>query len=95
MTQSLYGSLSIVCKAVFKGPFHTVADLDSIDEPFHTNANATEAVTARERDEEHHQLGQSHDILAAQLVEIRAAMDTQGTLLKRILEWGGGSVSEG
>ena len=68
--------------------------LDSTDEPFHTNANGTAAATARERDEEHRQLAQSHDILAAQLVEIRAAMDAQGTLLKRILEREGGSESE-
>jgi hypothetical protein len=63
---------------------------DSIDEPFHANA-----VTTREHDEEAHcQLAQSHDALAAQLVEIRVAIDTQSTLLTRILEREGGSGSE-
>ncbi|KAF8493003.1 voltage-gated potassium channel [Russula emetica] len=66
---------------------------DGIDEPLHTNANGT-AATTRERGEEHLQLVQSHDVLAAQLVEIRAAMDAQSTLLKRILEREGGSGSE-
>jgi hypothetical protein len=62
---------------------------DSVDEPFNANA-----VTTREHDEAHRQLAQSHDVLAAQLAEIRAAMDTQSTLLKRILEREGGSGSE-
>jgi len=66
---------------------------DGIDEPLHTNANGT-AATTRERGEEHLQLVQSHDVLAAQLVEIRAAMDAQSTLLKRILEREGGSGGE-
>ena len=52
------------------------------------------AATTREGDEAHRQLVQSHDVLAAQLVEIRAAMDTQSTLLKRILEREGGSGSD-
>lgn len=63
---------------------------DSFDESFHTNANGT-AVTTHERDEAHRQLAQSHDVLAAQLAEIRGAMDAQSTLLKRILEREGGS----
>jgi hypothetical protein len=44
------------------------------DRAFSHECNAT-AATTRERDQEHHQLAQSHDVLAAQLVEIRAAMD--------------------
>jgi hypothetical protein len=66
---------------------------DSIDGPFHTNANGTAATTG-ERDEAHRQLAESHDALAAQLAEFRAAMDVQSTLLKRILEREGGSRSE-
>jgi len=42
--------------------------------------------TTRERDEAHRQLSQSHGVLAAQLTELRAAMDAQSTLLRRILE---------
>jgi hypothetical protein len=66
---------------------------DRIDGPFHTNANGTAAIT-HERDETHRQLAESHDVLAAQLAEFRAAMDVQSTLLKRILEREGGSGSE-
>jgi len=46
----------------------------------------------RERDEAHPQVSQSHDVLAAQLMELRAAMDTQSTLLRRMLEREGASV---
>lgn len=63
---------------------------DGIHELFHANPNGTAAIT-RERDDAHHQLVQSHDVLAAQLAEFRAAMDVQSTLLKRILEREGGS----
>jgi hypothetical protein len=34
----------------------------------------------------HHQLVQSQTALEAQLAELRTAMDTQGTLLRRIME---------
>jgi hypothetical protein len=44
--------------------------------------------------EELRQLAQSQDVLAAWLVEVRAAMDAQSTSLKRILEREGGSESE-
>jgi hypothetical protein len=57
------------------------------------NANGT-AATTRGRDEAHRQLSESHELLAAQLAEFRAAMDMQSTLLKRILEREGGSRSE-
>ena len=43
---------------------------------------AAAAQATYERDE----LAQSHGVLAAQLAELRAAMDAQSTLLKRILE---------
>ena len=41
---------------------------------------------AREHDETYRQLVQSQTVLEAQLAEMRAAMDTQGTLLRRIME---------
>jgi len=47
-----------------------------------------------ERDEAHHQLARSHDVLAAQLTELRAAMDAQNTLLKQMLQREAGSGSE-
>ncbi|KAH9964397.1 hypothetical protein BJV74DRAFT_870468 [Russula compacta] len=45
-------------------------------------------------DETHRQLARSHGLLAAQLAELRAAMDAQSTLLQRILEREAGSASE-
>jgi hypothetical protein len=57
---------------------------DSINEPFHTNANGT-AATACKRNEVHRRFAQSHNILAAWLAAIRAAMDVQSNLLKWIL----------
>jgi potassium voltage-gated channel Shal-related subfamily D protein 2 len=39
-----------------------------------------------EHDETYHQLVQSQTALEVQLGELRAAMDTQGTLLRRIME---------
>ncbi|KAI0297450.1 hypothetical protein B0F90DRAFT_1811118 [Multifurca ochricompacta] len=42
----------------------------------------------REQDEVHHQLVQSQSVLAAEVAELRAALDAQNTLLKRILERG-------
>ena len=58
------------------------AGLDSIDEPFHANANGTAATTS-EHDEAHRQFVQSHDISAAQLADIHVAMDAQSTLIKQ------------
>ncbi|KAI9509116.1 hypothetical protein F5148DRAFT_1189827 [Russula earlei] len=43
-------------------------------------------IRERERDEAHRRLSQSHDVLAAQLAELRAAMDAQSALLRRVLE---------
>jgi hypothetical protein len=52
----------------------------------------------RENDETLRELVQSQSALAAQLAELRAAMDTQSTLLRRISEQedasGSGSKSE-
>lgn len=44
--------------------------------------------------EAHRELAQSHGVLTAQLTELRAAMDAQSTLLKRILEREAGSENE-
>ena len=41
---------------------------------------------ASEHNESYHQLVQSQTALEAQLAEMRTAMDTQGTLLRRIME---------
>jgi len=46
---------------------------------------------ARESSELHRQPNQSHDALATQLSELRAAMNAQNVLLTRILERDGGS----
>ncbi|KAH9991133.1 hypothetical protein BJV77DRAFT_554733 [Russula vinacea] len=62
----------------------------SVDDPFHTT---NVAAAACERDEAHHQLAQSHSALAAQLAELRGAVDAQSTLLRRILEREAGSGS--
>ena len=53
---------------VFPFPFHAAARSDSIDEPFHANANGT-AATPRERDEEHRQLARLHNFHAARLTD--------------------------
>jgi len=63
----------------------------SIDHRFRTT-NAAAATTC-ERDEAHSHLAQSHGVLAAQLAELRVAMDAQSTLLRRILEREAGSGS--
>jgi len=64
------------------------------DEQLHTTA----AARTRGQDETQHQVVQAHSALAAQLAELRAAMDAQSTLLERILEQqnasGSGSRSE-
>jgi len=63
-----------------------------VDELFQTtNVNGAEIP---EPGEAHRQLARSHDVLAAQLMELRAAMDTQNTLLKRILQREAGSGGE-
>ena len=47
---------------------------------------AAESSATNQHDETYHRLVQSQTALEAQLVELRAAMDTQGTLLRRIME---------
>jgi len=70
----------------------------SFDGYLHTPTRVTAAATAtpreRDRDETHRQLSQSHDMLAAQLAELRAAMDAQSTLLRRMLEREGANESQ-
>ncbi|KAI0258703.1 hypothetical protein BC834DRAFT_695992 [Gloeopeniophorella convolvens] len=51
-----------------------------------TQANTFDEPSGRELDGAYRQLAESQDALAAQLAELRAAMDTQSTLLRRILE---------
>ncbi|KAH9958858.1 hypothetical protein BC827DRAFT_1269298 [Russula dissimulans] len=68
----------------------------SFDGYLHTPTTATGTATAttreRERDEAYHrQLSQSHEMLAAQVAELRVAMDAQSTLLRRMLERGAAS----
>jgi len=53
----------------------------------HTAAGSSAMSPTCAHDETHHQqLVQSQTALEAQLAELRAAMDTQGTLLRRIME---------
>lgn len=53
------------------------------------------AATARESSESHRQPNQSHDVLATQLSELRAAMNAQNVLLTRILERDAGGSGRG
>lgn len=58
----------------------------SEEEQLHSAAESPAVGPAREHDETYRQLVQSQTVLEAQLAEMRAAMDTQGTLLRRIME---------
>ena len=55
----------------------------------------TAATTAREGNEARRQPNQSHDVLASQLSELRAAMNAQNVLLTRILERDAGGSNRG
>ncbi|KAI9458385.1 voltage-gated potassium channel [Lactarius psammicola] len=56
------------------------------EEHLHAAAESEATNPTCEHDETYHQLVQSQTALEAQLAELRVAMDTQGTLLRRILE---------